>query len=73
VGDGAADSTSKGESRIQVGAGGGRRVDVGGHGLRLDGVELAGAGGGGRRRGRHIAGMDGGSEGSVEWRCVVWC
>jgi hypothetical protein len=71
VGEGAADGTGESEARIQVDAGGSGRVDVGGHGLGLYGVELARAGGGGRRRGRHIAGMDGRSEGTVERRGVV--
>jgi hypothetical protein len=71
VGDGAADGTGESESCIQIGAGRSSRVDVGGHGLGLGGVELARASGGRRRRSRHVAGMDGRSEGSVEWRCVV--
>jgi hypothetical protein len=71
VGKGAADGTGESEPRIQVEAGGSGRVDVGSHGLGLDSVELARAGGGGRRRGRHIAGMDGRSESTGVERCGV--
>jgi hypothetical protein len=71
VGKGAADGTGESEPRIQVEAGGSGRVDVGSHGLGLDSVELARAGGGGRRRGRHIASMDGRSESTGVERCGV--
>lgn len=67
VSDGAADSTSKGESRVQSGTGGRGWVDAGSN-LGLDGVELGGAGGGGRGSSRHVAGVDGGQAKKVEWR-----
>jgi hypothetical protein len=53
VGDGTADGTSEGESRIQVGTSGRGRVDIGTN-LRLCGVDLGGAGSGGWWRGGHF-------------------
>ena len=62
MGDGAADGTGESESRVQIKASG--RGRVGGRKLSLCGIDLAGAGGGRRRRGGHFAGMDSRSEGS---------
>jgi hypothetical protein len=61
VGDGAADGTGESESRVQSKASGRGRVS--GRELGLCGIDLADAGGSGRRRGGHFAGMDGRSEG----------
>lgn len=51
MGDGAADGTGEGESRVQVKALGSVRVGGGGRGL--DGIKLDGAGGGGGGLSRH--------------------
>ena len=69
--DGAADGTRESESRVQVNASRGSRVNLGRH-CSLRGVELGRAGGGGRRRGGHFAATCGGSDegvsGEVWWR-----
>jgi len=67
VGDGAADGTGESESRVQVKASGSGRVS--GRELSLRGIDLAGAGGGGRRVGGHFAGMD---EKRRKWSGEVW-
>jgi hypothetical protein len=67
VGDGAADGTGESESRVQVKASGSGRVS--GRELSLRGIDLAGAGGGGRGVGGHFAGMD---EKRRKWSGEVW-
>lgn len=66
VGDGAADSTSESEARVQVKAGGRGGIDVSSD-LGLGGIDLAGAGGGGRRSGGHCE-VRWNRRQRVEWR-----
>ena len=68
VSDGAADGTSESKARVETETGGRVRRRQGSK-LSLGGIDLAGAGGGGRGVGGHFAGMD---EKRRKWSGEVW-